>query len=469
MVIKQFVKFISSIKSIHPSYWFASGLVFIGFFFVAYYSIDPDFGWHLRSGQIFIESGIPKTDIFTYTASNLHWINHEWLNDVLVARLYSLGGYAMLAAFFAAVWTTALVLASRKHSAAVLLLASFSLLPFAGIRPIAWTLLFVAILERIIASKNKKTVYFLPLLFMIWANLHGSFVLGLVILALWQIFSKKRLPWVPALACLPAVLVNPYGPWVFEEIFRTAVDSKLRFRINEWQMIMLPILSSIYFFVFVSFHFAFGKHPIKKIISIPGLLLAMSISSIRHFPVFVVVSLRYLEQYFSTLTKQIKWNKLSRSRVIVLSTIICLPTIVLIFFIINHIRILPSSTYEYPENAVKYLQSNGCRGNMFNSYNYGGYLIWKLPEQKVYIDGRMPSWKQGSVDYFKNYIDVYAKDEFRRSEFDKYNIQCVLVNNADRNYTIGRAVPFSEQLVREGWVLVEEASSNKYSLFVKKQ
>lgn len=160
------------------------------------------------------------------------------------------------------------------------------------------------------------------------------------------------------------------------------------------------------------------------------------------------------------------WSKLTKKRVLVLSAIVCLPFIVLVYNAIIHFRNLQISTNGYPIDAVEYLQANSCKGNIFNSYNYGGYLIWQLPQAKTYIDGRMPSWKIGEMDYFDNYIKVFAKDEFRRDEFAKYNIKCVLLNSSDSKYDVGRAVPFNEQLVREGWVKIVEASTVNYSLFV---
>ena len=79
-------------------------LVFIGFFLIAWVRIDPDFGWHLQAGNYIRAHGIPSHDIFTYTARNFHWIDHEWGNDVIVSLLYGVGGYNLLAVVFAGLW-----------------------------------------------------------------------------------------------------------------------------------------------------------------------------------------------------------------------------------------------------------------------------------------------------------------------------------------------------------------------------
>lgn len=467
VAIKAFAKIQSKLLSIPKSYFLGIGLVFIIIFVVSYYSIDPDFGWHLQSGRHYLAFGIPKTDIFTFSAPNFPWINHEWLNDSFIALLFGLGGYTATAVFFAIVWTSAFIIAGRRYSTAVLLFASVSTIPFIGIRPVAWTALFIAIIERIINNRNKKYSYLLPVIFLLWANLHGSFVLGLLLLMLWQIFAKNKMPWTAIVLSFLAVLINPYGPRVYEEIIRTASDSQLRFRISEWQMFVLPFLSFIYLIIFSAFHFVFSKKPIKDTISIPGLLLVMTLSSIRHFPVFVVTSLRYLEDYAQQFTAQINQIKLNKPKLAILIAILGLPIVVLLYFLLTNIRGVVAQNNGYPNKAISYLSTNTCPGNIFNSYNYGGYLIWKLPEQKVYIDGRMPSWKHQGVDYFKKYEQVLSKDEFRHYEFDKYNIRCVLVNRRDNSFKVNRAVPFGEQLTNEGWQLIQDASTPDYSLYLK--
>lgn len=466
MATKAFAKLTHRLSKITLSYWLAILLCFLLFFVVSYYSIDPDFGWHLQAGAHYLKMGIPRVDIFTYTAANFPWINHEWLNDTLVASFYNIGGYGFVALFFASLWTGAFVIAGRKYYASVLILASLSVLPFAGIRPVAWTVFFVAILERILNSRQHKYYYLLPLLFLFWANLHGSFVLGLGLLVLWQFFSAKKLPWLVVILSFLAVLINPYGIHVFEEIIRTASDSQLRFRISEWQMFVLPFISIVYVVIISAFHMVFNKKPIKSLLSIPGLMLVLTLSSIRHLPVFVITSMRYLEDYFELFMKQVNKVKLDKPRLLLLILIVSMPILTIVYLATAHIRQVTLRSDTYPSQAVSYLKDKGCPGNVFNSYNFGGYLIWQLPSQKIYIDGRMPSWKYQGEDYFKNYLEVFAKDELRQEEFRKFNIRCVVVNEKDTNYKQSRAVPFGDSLVNEGWRYINEASTSSYSLYI---
>jgi hypothetical protein len=104
----------------------------------------------------------------------------------------------------------------------------------------------------------------------------------------------------------------------------------------------------------------------------------------------------------------------------------------------------------YPSIAVSYLQVHGCAGgNIFNDYNYGGYLIWKLPSQPVYIDGRMPSWRSSNGQkYLSNYFNILNHPETYHYAFQRYNIRCSLLEKMPENIALIRL------LQRDGWQTV---------------
>ena len=206
------------------AYLFKFGLIFTLFWIVAYYSLDPDFGWHLQSGNYILKNWIPSHDIFTYTARNFRWINIEWLNDVFVSIFYKLGGYLLLSIIFACIWTASLAIACFRTRMWILLLASLSLLPFVGIRPIAWTMLALAILIKLINQKTKLSYLLIFLLFLIWANLHGGFVIGFLVILIAAIQQKNPKLLILLLACFAVSLVNPYGAAMYIEVRRTLTD-----------------------------------------------------------------------------------------------------------------------------------------------------------------------------------------------------------------------------------------------------
>ena len=85
----------------------------------------------------------------------------------------------------------------------------------------------------------------------------------------------------------------------------------------------------------------------------------------------------------------------------------------------------------YPVRTVEYLRTLDYRGNLFSNYGWGGYLIWKYPEKKVYIDGRMSNFvgdeKPGETGYvFREYLGI-GEDEITLGEiFNKYDVEVVL-------------------------------------------
>ena len=436
-------------------------------FTISFYSIDPDFGWHLKAGEYIVGNGVPKYDVFTFTASNFQWINHEWLNDVLIYLTYASGGYIATSIFFSLLWLIGLLIAKRTALKFPLLLATVSLLPFIGIRPVAWTIFFVAIVERIVCSKNKRLQYLLPIIFAVWANLHGSFVLGLLILTLYQLFSSKKISWYILSISFLSVLINPYGFRIFEEIYRTGADLQLRFRISEWRPVLLPIYSIIYLIIFIPMAITTHKKFWRLLFSIPALTLALTMSSIRHFPIFTVVSLRYFEKYQKKLVSKINNSTKTKNTVRIVNVALALLWSSLVFLLVLRVRLTIYGENKYPISAINYIKNKGCDGNIFNSYNFGGYMIWKLPSYKVYIDGRMPSWQSSTNNYFNEYIEFIKNEQSREAQIKKYNIRCALISGPDLKNNDKSKKPLNKWFEEKGWTLIKAASDNKnYYLFV---
>ena len=185
-------------------------LLFCLFFLKGVVSLDPDFGWHLATGQIILEKGIPRTDPFSFTMPSYPYIDHAWLSDTFIAFLYpkvKMFGLAAIALFltvlsFLFVHSLETIepkkALSGKSSFANLFPASnrifalftsisflFSLtilLPFILVRTQIITWFFWSILIRVLLDKKLWGKYkvFLPAFFLLWANLHGGFFLGLV-------------------------------------------------------------------------------------------------------------------------------------------------------------------------------------------------------------------------------------------------------------------------------------------------
>ncbi len=419
------------------------------------------------SGNYFLRFGIPAKDIFSFTGTAFGWINHEWLNDIMISIIYSAGGYITLAVVFSLLWTLALLTASRLRVIFILLLSAFAIMGYVGIRPMVWTLLFVAILEKIYEKANPKLYFLIPAIFLLWANLHGGFIFGLLLLAIWQVFYTRRLPWLIFIASFMVVFINPYGWRIFTEIFATLTDSRIKFYISEWRVIVLPTSAAIYLLIFITWHKLFNKTPWKKLFSIPGLTLVMALSSIRHLPIFVIASMRYFEQYHVQLIKKLAIGKKVTQGQLVFLGLSSIFIVATSYFTITSIQSSMVSTNDYPHNAVNYIKSHPCNKNIYNSYNFGGYLINNLPDYKYYIDGRMAIWKLKDADYMGDWIKTTVDDDFRKLEFAKYNINCVIITKADEIGVKSRYNTLGAQLSKEGWQYIPEASGQGSSMYFK--
>lgn len=437
-------------------------LLFIGifavFFLWSYVNLDPDFGWHLRSGQYFIGHGIPKYDIFTYTASSFHWVNHEWLSDVIVASVFSIGSYWLLSLLYAAMWTTTVAIVGRGVHWALIISAVVAILPFAGVRALTWSVLALALLVLLLQQKDKRWRLGIPLLFLVWANVHGSFLIGIAYGG-WQLLRERswRLA-VIGIVSAGLTLVNPYGVEIYTEIFRTMFDGDLHARIQEWARFALPLSTLPYILTWLGLTVYYYRCKWRQYIRFENLLFIMSVTSMRMTPLFVLMSLQGLQQTIKAIDLALpKKFQTERRRIAKIAGVV-LVIVSLLTPVIESAISRSGLDLNYPSAAVTYLRDNPCDGNLFNSYNYGGFLIWQLPDHKVYIDGRMPSWGYEGGMYMTNYLRVIDEKAFRDDEFERYDIRCVLAENES---------PVTKALKAEGWNPVVNDNTSSLLLIPK--
>ena len=207
--------------------FFAFFVLLVFFSFLATYkNLDPDFGWHFRTGQLILERGVPYQDWYSYTMPNFPWIDHEWLTDVLIYKIYSYFGGNFLLLIFLFIYTLSFFIIKNQNYNFKFFIFATSLgylttLGLLGIRPQLLTIFFIAILWKILSNFLENSskfiypvrnqihkqigsyfwrpisngVYFLPFLFLFWANLHAGFFAGLFILSIilfLEIFKKFR-------------------------------------------------------------------------------------------------------------------------------------------------------------------------------------------------------------------------------------------------------------------------------------
>ena len=456
------------------------GVLFI-FFIALRPPLDPDLGWHLKDGEYLLDHHfqVAKSDIFSYSMPDFPLIMHEWVTDSLMWVLYEKLGLFSLSLFFATIAALAFILASfgvkakNEYKVIAAMLGIIASIPILGTRPQMLSLLGLSLVIFIIFkfrnNTDSKSIYWLPLIMFLWVNLHGGFAVGLFFVGLFLgietgkqvfIFALGKLKkaslseWINkqtistgAIKKLSAVfffsslvtLINPYGWRMYIEVVTTAFDKYARSNIGEW----LPVLPTnpmsfqfIIYLVLLAILLIFSwKRLDYTYILISGVFCYLGFSSWRHMPVFLIVS--------TPLWVGIVESLVGRELINVIRKKWFLFLFLLVLAILANQRFKDSfenSTTQkiaevgtYPLGAVEYLKENPIEGNMFNEYNWGGFLVWQYPEKKTYIDGRMPSWRKNGFSIFEEFNKTMRYDEGWNETFDKYNINFALVYNNQIN------------------------------------
>lgn len=437
-------------KLIIKKYFF---IVFVFFVFLikALVQLDPDFGWHVRLGEIISQNGIPSFDPFSYTMASYPFVDHEWFTNLLLFYLHNALGQLGLAILFTALLLMITLIVFRNNfftnsfTLALLFLFLATLLPYFGIRPQVQSWLFLSILLCLLEEKIYKKFYWvIPLLSLWWANVHGSFAILIAVLLIdfsVKSYLKKRVLVKRLLVLfisLLATFITPYFYRSWWEVYMQVTDSALRWRIQEWRpsfmFFSLPFIFYLAIYL-MALKTSWRELP-KEIIIISLFFFIQAISSTRHVPLWAITATPIIFFSFKAFRKQVFKVKFGKQR-LDLAGRVFLAISILIFVAQTALSLLSArSTSEsvfYPQKAVEFMQDNGFEGRAFSLYAWGGYLLWKEPDKKVYIDGRMPSWRYNNApvgetnNAMEDYLNILKGDKDFNEEADKYNIEYVLL------------------------------------------
>lgn len=430
-------------------------------------TIDPDFGYRLRNGGYILGDGVPKVDLYSYTMSSYPYVEHAWLIAVGFFYIYNLFGYLALSFVAALIVLLALVIAVKRielkadtlkfilknplHEGRFwylfyfqFILAAAAILPFSGVRAQVVSWLMISVLIYVSQKKYlwKKWRLLAPVFFVVWSNLHGSFAAGIVILLIVVFTRSLRLRKLETtdvlivLASVFATFVNPYGSGAWREVWSSVSDPLLRKQIVEWQSTIF--LADLALWVYIAFAVTTvikykNKFKLENLVLFIGVFF-QAILSKRHVPLFLIVSLPMTIEGVGYFYSEISGIKFAKERLHKLLYVAWLGAILVLVIQVG-LSIKSAHFMKkdfYPKEAVSFLKGNLPEGEILSKYGWGGYLIWKLPEKKVFIDGRMPSWRyenapQGESNYaFRDYLDVLSGNIDYKPVFKKYDIDTVL-------------------------------------------
>jgi hypothetical protein len=466
------------------------------FFMALRQACDPDMGWHLKDGEYLVQNNFQaaKTDIFSYTMPDFPLIMHEWVTDSIMWLIYSKLGIFSLSVFFALITTAAFVLVSfglsakREYKIIAAILGVIASVPILGVRPQMLNLLGLALVIFIIFRfrENNKTkiIYFLPLILFLWVNLHGGFAVGIFFLGLFlgieiiknillllvtkfgrvKLFNKIKeklfsgvIAWkyiyklsIFSLLSFISTFINPYGWRVYIEVFTTIFDKYAKENIGEWLPVTISNPMGIQFFIYIILLVILLAFSFRKIdwsyLIICAVFAYLGFSSWRHMPVFLIVSIPLWVNIVEAITGEELVFLVKKKWFLASMGLIVAVTIFQGYQRINSAMNVEqiSKLGNYPLKAVQYLKENKLEGNMFNEYNWGGFLIWQYPEKKTFIDGRMPSWKMGEVRILERFNNIMRYEDGWEKKLDEYDISFVLIGNNPFNQAAYRSIGWTE-------------------------
>jgi hypothetical protein len=412
---------------------------------------DGDTGWHVRTGEwILAHRAVPRVDLFSYTRAGEPWFAWEWGWDVLAAWLHGRAGMAAVVAFsllLVAVVSALLFRLVWRRSGSVLVAVPVALLAMAAgsvhwlARPHLVTLLlvavFLAVLERA-AEGRTGLLWVLPPLTAVWANLHGGFVAGLVLVA---VYGLRRRPW-PWVACAAASaaasLLNPYGWQLHLHIARYLVEPYQYVHIAEFRPVAFASPAARYLEVLCALGAAAGLWSAWKRRWTDAVLIAfwghLALVAARNIPLFAVVAAPAVGQAvaewldaaragwrdwssgFDALESVPRTPLWSAVAVAAVSAAMFLPEPGLRF------RAEYDST-RFPVAAA--VVAGAPAGRIFTPDDWGGYLIYRLwPRTRVFVDGRSDFY---GAAFGERCLDVLRVRPGWQEQLARYGVDTVLL------------------------------------------
>ncbi len=456
------------------------GILSLAFFMLTYHPVnDPDFGWHLRAGMYYLDHwSVPSHDIFSWTAPQYQWVNHEYAADAAYALLYRLADnttillsllFAAIAAYLFLSLLPRLCVSNPDWKQRFLIGFPALLIakPFFGVRSQVFDWLGVVLIlflwQRYAEKSNKKILMAFPLLFFVWANIHGGFPLGLLMfgglmffhllqnvqivfpLSLRTIFSrllreqqKTILSFLAILALsLLATFLTAYHYHLYIDLLRISQGKEALHYIMEWAPSVISTSSAIPFFCLLLLLILFLLNDrAQQDFSFQDSLfflffLFLALSYIRFIPLFAIVALPII---YRRLAKNplmpetlafVVFAGFIISQVAIFTSPKSAQAITQTSFVSSLFDIRQKAFYsDIPIDALAWLKTQKLLPRMFNNYDWGGEIIWQMPNQPVFIDGRA-----NNRLLFQDYITINQVYPKWYETIQRYDIQWFFISS----------------------------------------
>ena len=437
---------------------------------------DPDLPWHIKTGEYILKTRqIPTTDLFSFARQTEQIpfigkfiLSQYWLGQIILASIYGLFGVAGLVVMRALIFTTIIAvvrsLLNEKGFILSLFVSGFyTAYIFSGYdsaRPVIFTFLLSALLlwqlEQYRKTSNLRYIAYIPLQLMVWANLHGGFIFGLLLLSIYlfaaglnrflsflkdNVRNEQTIPLlvVTCLAYLCAV-VNPNGLQAILYAFTTQSSGMFAF-VGEYKSpfdfngVYIDTLIKFWCLMPVSLFcigFAMKRRQILPLL-LAGIPAFLALGAIRFIP-FMVLSASVAIVHFPIEKRTINFES---KRVYGFLCFFLIAFILFTFYRLPQTLFKFVDTSNFPVKAVNFLKGNNLWGNIFASYNKSSYLILQLyPDSKIYFDSRFISPERVKSGFTMQGMLQPASDKKRliKSAFAQGSNSFLLSDNAKQKF-----------------------------------
>ncbi len=425
---------------------------------------DPDFFWHMAAGKLIAQTGqVPFSDPFSFTWFGKPWTPHEWLSELLIYWLVTglgrIGALIVFGLFPAAIFALLAAALRRASGARVLAMAipfavgAFVMIGFVTLRPqaISW-LLLAGLIWFLLEARPERPRRFLLLvpLFILWANLHGLYVIGLGVVGLYALFTmagrtamSPRRNWVLATLAgvIGASMVTPAGPIgiLYPLRYIEGGDWGLA-NIAEWQSPNFHEPAHMGFLLMiVLLGLNGGRATPGWLVALSWVGVALALLALRNAPIAAVFAMPTLVMGFEARLRERdeRRNRQPRPmapsralgrRVMELVTALVIAVGSMLVLIPRDLNaaIDKSLGTRFPVAGVDALVRLAPDANVLAEYGWGGYVIWRLHDDggRVFVDGRNDMYSQQVLE---DYTAIRAADPDWEELASQYGVEAILL------------------------------------------
>ncbi|MCH8806683.1 MAG: hypothetical protein IH986_11415 [Planctomycetes bacterium] len=449
---------------------------------------DPDLWFHLADGRMILANGcVPRADPFSFTRANELWVPHSWLFDVLAATSWDRLGPRTSEALMALAYMVTFVVLFRMMTTngaspmiAALVVAGLAIAAgnTRGIRPQVLSLLLTSLmLTALIAHKSRpglRIIIVLPLMFLLWAQLHAACVMGLIVCLTWLIgraadsIARRdaNCPAMRELALLVAalmasglaILITPHAMTHYEYLRLTMELTFLRVFVAEWQAPQLWAIPDVYQFLLAASVASLAIWRVRQrgrartprgpalswsALGVAGATVALGFTATRHIPLACIGVVPLLSELLPRSDAAgLAHRRTGRRSIVALAAALCG---VFVGF------------WRFPTDVqTRYAAAEPVRGaqalaqlarplRVFTTYDTGAYVLWSAPARlRVFVDSRADVYGDPLL---RIALDAMAGRRWERL-FEQFNVQAAV---------LGRNDPLAAILAdRSAWILLAE-------------